>query len=339
MNEFPEKPEPADTQAPELPPDSLQDSSPESRLQARTLKARAGWTWVGQGWRLFRMQPMTIMGILSLYMLALLLVSTLLNLFGQGLSSVFSAGFAHLITSFGAAIFAATVPGITAGFMDVCKNVQMKLPIHFALLLKPFKSGKTIRNRLLILGAIQVIALFLVLSITPDVQLSSVPVTAKQSTTATTVQTPQQAEGVSRNVSPGSPQAIELSMEDRQKILTAYVWQLILYMPFTLILWYAPMLVYWHGCGVIKAMFFSIAAIWRNRGAFTMYGLGMALAIFLAANVMGLIVLLVGAIFNLGQGSMAVLAPLVIAMFTWAYCTIYFSYTSVFSDETPKLQP
>ncbi len=333
MNEFPEKPESADTQAPELPPDSRPESSPESRLQARTLKARAGWTWVGQGWRLFRMQPMTIMGILSLYMLALLLVSTLLNLFGQGLSSVFSPGFAHMITGLGAAVFAATVPGVTAGFMDVCKNVQLKRPIHFGMLIKPFKSGTTIRNRLWILGAIQVIALFLVLAITPDVQLSSAPVETKQSISSKTVQTPQQAAAPAKGANPGSPQAIELSMEDRQKILVAYLWQLILYMPFTLILWYAPMLVYWHGCGVIKAMFFSTAAIWRNRAAFTMYGLGMALVIFLAANVMGLIVIMVGAIFQIGPGSMAVLAPLVIAMFTWAYCTIYFSYTTVFGPD------
>lgn len=329
MNESPENPDQADS------------PTPESRLQASTVSARSGWNWVGQGWRLLRMQPMALMGILSLYVLAMLVISTLLNFLGQGLASVFSAGFARLVTGLGAAVFAATVPGITAGFMDVCKNVQARQPIHFDLLIKPFKSGKTIRNRLWILGAIQVIALFLVVAITPDVQLSSLPV--ETSSSSRTVQTPQQADSqaksASANRSANSPATIELSLEDRQKILFAYLLQLLIYLPVTLVLWYAPMLVYWHDCSVSKAMFFSTAAIWRNRGAFTMYGLGMALVIFLAANVMGLILILVGAIFHLGQGAMAVLAPLVMAMFTWAYCTIYFSYTSVFGNMVPKLQP
>ncbi len=38
--------------------------------------------------------------------------------------------------------------------------------------------------------------------------------------------------------------------------------------------WHAPALVFWGRQGWAKSLFFSTMAIWRNRGAFAVYGLG-----------------------------------------------------------------
>jgi len=38
--------------------------------------------------------------------------------------------------------------------------------------------------------------------------------------------------------------------------------------------WHAPALVYWGRHGALQSLFFSTVACWRNRGAFTVYGLG-----------------------------------------------------------------
>ena len=38
--------------------------------------------------------------------------------------------------------------------------------------------------------------------------------------------------------------------------------------------WHAPALVYWGAQGWAKSLFFSTVAIWRNKGAFAVYGLG-----------------------------------------------------------------
>ena len=38
--------------------------------------------------------------------------------------------------------------------------------------------------------------------------------------------------------------------------------------------WHAPALVYWGGQGWAKSLFFSTVALWRNKGAFALYGLG-----------------------------------------------------------------
>jgi len=49
---------------------------------------------------------------------------------------------------------------------------------------------------------------------------------------------------------------------------------LVIYLPVQLATWYAPMFIAWDGVSLGKSMFFSIAAILRNKAAFLVYAAG-----------------------------------------------------------------
>ena len=52
------------------------------------------------------------------------------------------------------------------------------------------------------------------------------------------------------------------------------MWRMGLTLPLSLVFWHTPALVYWGKLPVIKALFFSTVACWRNLGAFILFGLG-----------------------------------------------------------------
>lgn len=46
---------------------------------------------------------------------------------------------------------------------------------------------------------------------------------------------------------------------------------LLLLLPIQAASWYAPLFVAWHRIAVVKSLFFSLVAVWRNKGAFAVY--------------------------------------------------------------------
>jgi hypothetical protein len=73
--------------------------------------------------------------------------------------------------------------------------------------------------------------------------------------------------------------------------VTALILGALLSVPF----WHAPALVHWGEQGVGQALFSSTLAVWRSRGAFTVYGLiwaGLCILLGLVAVVIGLVVAL-----------------------------------------------
>lgn len=52
------------------------------------------------------------------------------------------------------------------------------------------------------------------------------------------------------------------------------IWRWALTLPVTLLFWHTPALVMWGRVPVIKSLFFSLVACWRNLTAFVVYGLG-----------------------------------------------------------------
>jgi hypothetical protein len=58
------------------------------------------------------------------------------------------------------------------------------------------------------------------------------------------------------------------------RVLFSSLLRLVLLALLSVPFWHAPALVYWGRQGWAKSLFFSTMAIWRNRGAFLVYGLG-----------------------------------------------------------------
>ena len=94
--------------------------------------------------------------------------------------------------------------------------------------------------------------------------------------------------------------------------------------------WHAPALIYWGGQSWAKSLFFSTVALWRNKGAFFVYGLAwMALWLLLLA-IVSLGVGLFGA-----QRFTLVATPLTLVFSTIFYASLWFTFADCFAPVAP----
>jgi len=110
--------------------------------------------------------------------------------------------------------------------------------------------------------------------------------------------------------------------------------RLLLPLPVTLLFWHAPVVVHRSHVGVAQALFASVMACWRNRGAFAMYGLAWAV-------LPALLALVLMAFFSLiGQPQLAVLplVPLLLMCATAFYASLHFTVADCFDFGEPPLQ-
>ncbi len=115
---------------------------------------------------------------------------------------------------------------------------------------------------------------------------------------------------------------------------------ILIYLPIQLATWYAPLFIAWDRVPLMKSMFFSIAAILRNRWAFLAYALGWVAFAVVASIVLRLL-----------QGLLAgspllwsvVLMPLWLVGITAVYCSFWATYRDAVDRNprpaTPDTQP
>lgn len=109
---------------------------------------------------------------------------------------------------------------------------------------------------------------------------------------------------------------------------------LLLYTPVQMAMWYAPVFVGWHGMHPLKALFYSLVGVWRNRGAFVVYLLGwLAVALALSIAVQVLRPLLPSSLLPL------LLSPLSLVMLCALYCSFWPSYRDVVRDGDAPAAP
>lgn len=117
---------------------------------------------------------------------------------------------------------------------------------------------------------------------------------------------------------------------------------LAVYLPLSLLFWHAPALVHWHGVTPVKSLFFSLVACWRNRGAFTLYGLAwmgvFALGGVLMSVVTALLLVVAGGPSD-GAGAMAggLMVMGVLMMASMLFTSTYFTFRDSFAagETTP----
>ena len=126
------------------------------------------------------------------------------------------------------------------------------------------------------------------------------------------------------------------------RLLTSMPIFLLLFIPLQAVLWYAPQFTAWHKAGVMQALFYSWVAVWRNKKAFALFGLGW-LGLF---NIMMLVGALLSSglvgIFGKGVGSVAatvMFSALSLFVMTATYASIWFTYRSLKTDEDQTVLP
>jgi hypothetical protein len=104
-----------------------------------------------------------------------------------------------------------------------------------------------------------------------------------------------------------------------------------LYFVMAALFWYSPILIGWHEMPVMKALFYSAVACWRNKWAFLVYGLAW-FAIFFVMD------FFVGALVSMGlplDFAAALQLPLNVLIGSVLYASFYPTYKQVF--ESPAL--
>jgi len=107
------------------------------------------------------------------------------------------------------------------------------------------------------------------------------------------------------------------------------VWTFVgLHLPLSLTVWHAPALVYWHDVPVLKSLFFSLVACWRNFWAFTVYGIVWMLVMVL----MVLLVSALSAVAGMGSLANALMFPTLLWLAAMFFCSLYFTFCDCFGE-------
>lgn len=110
---------------------------------------------------------------------------------------------------------------------------------------------------------------------------------------------------------------------DQFSLVLAFAVFLLVYTPSQMALWYAPAFTAWHGVSPPKAMFFSLAATWRNRAAFVAF-MASWFGVALAASFLVYLLRIM-----LGSASLLmsmVLSPLSLVLLSALYCSFWPTY-------------
>ena len=99
--------------------------------------------------------------------------------------------------------------------------------------------------------------------------------------------------------------------------------------------WHASALVHWGGQGVVQALFTSSLALWRTRGAFSVYLLGWAGLMLAVALAVAMIALTTGARQVLGVLTM----PIGLVFSAAFYVSLWFSFTDTFGEPANTIKP
>jgi len=98
--------------------------------------------------------------------------------------------------------------------------------------------------------------------------------------------------------------------------------------------WHAPALIHWGGQGWAKSLFYSSVALWRNKGAFAVYGLAWVALWLLLLAIVSLGIGLFGA-----QRFTLVATPLTLVFSTVFYASLWFTFVDCFAPAAADAAP
>lgn len=252
-----------------------------------------GATWVRQGFAVFFRQPLAFAAVFAGLMLALVVFAQLPYL--------------------GPLLLLAWLPLATLSFMIATRRAtQGRSPLPAALT-EPLQSGRARLLALAQLGLGYALSTMLIMWLSDvadggslDALLKSLGDTkVPQEQTIARIRDPQLQFGL---------------------LLRATLASL-LSLPF----WHAPALSHWGGLGAPKALFFSLVACWRNKGAFAVYALTWLGVIVGFAVVANLVLLMLGQLRLIGMLAM----PASLLFSTVFYASLYFTFADCFVQDDP----
>jgi hypothetical protein len=135
--------------------------------------------------------------------------------------------------------------------------------------------------------------------------------------------------GALMQIATGSIDDADLEKLDEVSLWLAAAAFVVAYLPVQMAMWYAPLFVAWHRTPPLKSLFFSLLAVWRNRRAFLVYGLGWFGVAFAGSLVVRAVQ---GAFGSHPLVTSMILSPLSLALITVIYCSFWPTYREPVSD-------
>lgn len=258
-------------------------------MKLRIVPARHGALWVRSGFRVFFRRPFAFAALFATFMFG---VSVLM-----------------LLPSVGVLLVLVALPLVTQAFMVATQRALVERPLPPSVFAEPLRAGRPQALAMLKLGLAYAAATVVIM------WLSGIADGGKF----------EAFEEAMLASSTPDPKQIETLLNDPQLqlgVLLRLGLASLLSLPF----WHAPPLVHWGTLGWAKSLFFSTMACWRNRSAFSVYGLTWFAVILL----FGVLVNVIFAV--LGQPRLIGLAALPAGLMfsTVFYASLYFSFADCF---------
>lgn len=223
-------------------------------MQAHKLPASHGWAWVKAGFALYRRNPFALAANVMLMWLVLMFAGMLLV---PLLVTVLPESVAPWIAQ---APLALLLPALSVGVFNVCRTIEQGDPVLPFSLFSGFQRNL---RELVVLGLIYYVGSLLALAIT----------TAWDG-------------GMLIDVMQGRRKLDDPAL-DADALMRSALMLMGLTMPVMMANWFAPLLTAWRKVPPVKAAFFSFVAFWRNFTAFFVFGLAVALVLWLIPGVIG----------------------------------------------------
>jgi hypothetical protein len=137
-------------------------------------------------------------------------------------------------------------------------------------------------------------------------------------------------DGTLLRIATGQTGSDDPSLQDASLLLASMIF-LAAYTPVQMALWFAPLFCAWHGVPPLKALFFSLVAVMRNRWAFLQFALGWVGVALLASLLIQMLKALLGGSPLLMS---LVLSPTSLLVLTALYCSFWATYRDVVSEDS-----
>lgn len=249
-------------------------------MELRSVPARAGLQWVQDGFRALVRQPWAALLMFSTYVLVSAGVSAL---------PLIGIVFPLLAVQFG-----------TLGFMQASRQIVVGQPLWPDVLLAGFRGGRAATRNMIILAVLYALAVTAVLGAAALLDHGAL---------------------LRLLLFSDSPDANAESAVRAGALLATAA-----YVPVSLAFWLAPALVVWHGLPPVKALFFSFMLCLRNLRAFALYLLQWML-LFLSLPTL---VLVIARALGASEGAAAMFGlPVAVALFLAYILSFYATYATL----------
>ena len=270
-------------------------------LRLQTLPPRQGLRWVRQGFTLWTRRPLAFVGLFMVFLFGILLLMALVPVVGGPLGM-------------------ALLPMLSLGFMVASRSALAGGPVHALQLVEGLRHPDRHQRKAqwLLCGA-YALASMVVITLADWVDGGLFEAMQRE---------------IANNGGSGkSSPALDAILADprlAQGLLLRVGLTGLLSVPF----WHAPALVHWGGQGALQALFSSTVALWRTRGAFTVYLLGWAAALLTGVALM----LLLASLFDARQVLGVLALPIGLVFSAAGYVSLWFSFSDTFGvpDDTIK---